>query len=201
MRTMRNNASRTMGNNARRTMHAEGMGPKVPESVLTFRLQYLRFLLQFFQGRPFFQILLFKQLLFLFRCHCVFFKVGFFLFEMLPCRSQSCFSFFHVFDFDFVFVDLYSNGFFDFILLFLFQLFKLFCFLLSVFVPLFFFLQQLPGRKRERERKRKRERERESREKLENSGYQWVLDSAQCKVPSPVSRLTFFCGPRFLFGP
>ena len=30
-RTMRNNASRTTRNNARRTMHAEGMGPKVPE--------------------------------------------------------------------------------------------------------------------------------------------------------------------------
>ena len=175
-----------MRNNARRTMHAEGMGPKVPKSVLTFRLQHLRFLLQFFQGRPFFQILLFKQLLFLFRCHCVFFKVGSFLFEMLPCRSQSCFSFFHVFDFDFVFVDLYSNGFFDFVLLFLFQLFKLFC-----------FLRQLPGRKREREKERKKEREREQRKVRK----QWVLDSAQCKVPSPVSRLTFFCGPRFLFGP
>ena len=167
MRTMRNNENdekqckqndekQCTPNNARRTMHAEGMGPKVPKSVLTFRLQHLRFLLQFFQGRPFFQILLFKQLLFLFRCHCVFFKVGSFLFEMLPCRSQSCFSFFHVFDFDFVFVDLYSNGFFDFVLLFLFQLFKLFC-----------FLRQLPGRKREREKERKKE----SREKLENSGY------------------------------
>ena len=122
----------------------------LPDAVLTFRLQHLRFLLQFFQSRPFLQILLFKQLMFLFRCHCVFFKVGSLLFEMLPFHSQCCFPFLHVFHFDFVFVDLHSNGFFDFILLFLFQSFKLFSFLLSVSVPLFFFVRQLPGRQRKR---------------------------------------------------